>query len=453
MKKYSARLIKVLMLFAGKTSSLLVAFLFLPLYSRALGEENFGVVVVIISLQALLVMLDLGMSTLVSREAAAAVRCNKSLLTLISSAEVVLSVFYVVAVVLFLLIKMIFGVSSISWEIIIFSTVLFFFLTVQNLYYTLLVFRQRYILGSAVQVVGVMARALVTAYVLVFVSASVEAFVLTQAILAFVHFLISRAICMSELRSKWFSKTARSNMSEALKVAKAGGALVLFSAAGAAVLQLDKPIISALFSAASVAPYYLASLLCMTPISILASPISQYFQPIVIRKMTEGQFESAERVIRSFALSTFAVVALPSLVLWGFREQIISVWLGSNPSAFLISRYLEILLPGVAIGALGFIPYSLLLYAKDYRFQAKLSVVLTVVTLALTALAAAYKNIEAICFVYSLYHVVSTFSSWVRASRLPETRLNARSSAVVILKLLLLLSFLLVVLGFIIFEG
>ncbi|MGE8414202.1 MAG: lipopolysaccharide biosynthesis protein [Pseudomonas sp.] len=452
MKKNSATLLRMLMLYGGKTSSLLVAFVFLPLYGRVLGEEQFGTIVVIISLQALLVMLDLGMSTLASREAAITTKGSGSLLKMISSAEIILSVFYIGLVFLFFLIKLVFEVSNISWSVIVFSALLFFFLALQNLYYTVLLARQKYILGSTIQIAGVMVRAAITVYVLVFISASVEAFVLTQAVLAFIHFLVSRAFCLGELSSICPTGGAKANVAEILSVAKTGGALVLFSAAGAAVLQLDKPIISALSSTASVAPYYLASLLCMTPISILASPISQYFQPMVIREMTMGQDGSAMRVIRKFVLSTFLIVALPTLVLWLFREQIIGVWLGENPSNVLVSRYLEILLPGVAIGALGFIPYSLLLYARDFRFQATLSATLTVVTLMLTAMAAVNKNIEAICFVYSAYHVLSTLSSWIRAGRLPETKISARNSAITTLKLLLLFSLLFSVVGFMFFE-
>ncbi len=72
------------------------------------------------------------------------------------------------------------------------------------------------------------------------------------------------------------------------------------------------------------------------------------------------------------------------------------------------------LLPGVAIGALGYIPYSILIAKQAYGFQARLSVALTVITLIATLAASLNNNILAVCGIYALYHSISTAGSWLR---------------------------------------
>ncbi|NMX38290.1 hypothetical protein HBO34_10425 [Pseudomonas veronii] len=412
---------------------MLVAFLFLPLYSHLLGSSQFGVVAVILSLQALLVMMDLGMSTLTGREISVSNGTDSSLLTLLRAAELSLSGFYGLLLFIAVALKIFYFSSLISWLVVVGSVVLFWLLVMQNLYYCSLIARRNYTLGSGVQIVGVVVRAFITAAALSYVSATLEVFIIAQLIVTAVHWWLSRRLVVSVLSSgaDALLQARKPTVSDAIALTKMGGALVLFSAAGAAVTQLDKPIISMFASASSVAPYYLASLLCMTPISILAGPVSQYFQPIFLREAAQDGLNGAQSTIVRFALSVFFVTAFPTFILWWFRTPIIDLWVGPSGNNGLISTYVAILLPGLAVGAFGFIPYSLLVFAKDYRFQAVMSACLTVVTLALATFAAIGKNIEAVCYIYSVYHTASTLLSWIRASTLPDVGVYARRAALV----------------------
>lgn len=436
----------MLMLYAGKTSSLFVAFIFLPFYSRVLGPEQFGIVAVILSLQALLVMMDLGVSTLVGREVAVASMAGTSCIKLIRTAELNLSVFYGVIFIGALCASSLGLMASVGGLVVLGAVLLFWILVLQNLYYSSLIASRDYAVGSLVQIVGVIVRACVTAYVLSFHSASLEAFVFTQLAFGAIHCWVARHFFMRKESKKGSVQSLFPTFSDAMALIREGGPLVLFSAAGAAVTQLDKPIISMFVSAASVAPYYLASLLCMTPISVLASPINQYFQPIIIREAAKGFSQSAKKLTGRFVCSVFFVTALPTLVLWWFRVPIIDIWMGKNASNDVLASYVEILLPGLAIGALGFVPYSLLVFAKDFRFQAILSTSLTLITLSLVTLAAMKHDVKAICFVYSFYHAFSTVASWVRAITLPQTRKYAVHSALVAI---LLVSIFFLITGFI----
>jgi O-antigen/teichoic acid export membrane protein len=415
-------------LYLGKTSGVIIAFIFLPLYNRLLGPESFGVVAVILSLQALLVMMDLGMSTLVSRDISLEQRDTSSLITLIRTAEISLTGFYALVIFGVACTKLVGVMPGLSWWTVIGSIVLFWLLVMQNLHYIALLARKDYLIGSFVQVIGTLARASATAYVLAEISATLSAFIATQVILAAIHFVVTRNRCLARIKPSGVTvaKAFKPSFTDGYLLVKEGRALVIFSAAGAAVMQLDKPLVSALVSPASVAPYFLATTLCMVPISILAGPVSQYFQPKLLASSVNGNADATLYILKRFLLSIVVVTGLPTIVFWLYRVPLIDLWLGQFASNAIIARYVGILLPGAALGALGFVPYALLLCAKDFKFQAFLSIGLTLATLMAAALSANAQSIELVCVVYAVYHTTSTMGSWIRATKLPQISAMAR---------------------------
>lgn len=417
-------------LYAGKTAGILVAFIFLPLYSRLLGPEQFGAVAVILSLQALLVMLDLGMSTLISRDIAAGRMQPKQLLKLLRTAEATLTIFYVVLLGLVLIFIVLRGSALFSPYTILGAVILFWLLVLQNLYYSAMLARRLYTASSIINVIGVFTRAAVTAYVIAKVSSTLTAFIVTQLALGALHFWITRRYCSRLFKPLTISIQSQEKLrfQDCIVLIKRGRSLALLAAAGAAVMQLDKPIISATTSLASVAPYFLATTFCTLPLSVLAGPVSQYFQPFVINAVAQQSEIASSRVIRRFVITLLLVTLIPSIIVWLLRVPLIDLWLGLNASNITIARYVGILLPGVALGALGFIPYSLLISANDFKFQSQLSCVMTVLTLGFTYLYASNQTLEGVCYVYATYHVVSTFIPWLRTTQLTEVRLLGRQS-------------------------
>lgn len=430
------------MLYAGKTSGMLVAFIFLPLYNRLLGAEQFGVVAVILSMQALLVMLDLGMSTLVSRDCALADAEPATLLTLVRCAERALTGFYLLLLAGAALAKLGGALPSLEPLAALGAVILFWLLVLQNLYYSGMLARRAYSTASILQVVGVALRAAATAYVLMQVDATLTAFVLTQLAFSALHLAVTR-IC--------FRRVLSGNNNPAIAIGqpspgdiwallKRGRSLALFALAGAAVLQLDKPIVSAFMSPASVAPYFLAMTVCMVPMSVLAGPVAQYFQPMLLNAVARAEPAPARRAITLFSVMLLGATLLPSLAFWLLRAPLIELWTGGHAGNAVIADYVGILLPGLTIGALGFIPYSLLISVNDFKFQASLSMALTLVTLGAAAVCAARQNIDAICYIYALYHGASTLLSWLRAMFLSSTRELAKISFSITIACLLALA-------------
>lgn len=424
------------MLYIGKTSNIFVAVLFLPLYSRILGAEQFGMVAVLLSLQALLMMMDLGLIVLVSRDVASDDSRPRQLLRLIRVAEATLTGLYIIILILATFFKVIGIPSNVGIYDVLGSVLLFWTLVLQNLHYSAMLARRSYRTASVIQILGVGARAVSTAFVLNAFSPTLTAFITTQLVLSVGHLLVMRHYSdrLFQVGSLIIETRQRISATDCINLLKLARPLAIFSFAGAVVMQLDKPIVSAFMSVQNVAPYFLATTFCMVPISIMAGPTSQYFQPPLINAMSRQDVLLTRKILMRFVTVLIFVTVLPSAGIWIFRVQLIDLWLNENISNGIIANYVGVLLPGVTIGALGFIPYSLLIGAKDFKFQAKLSGALTIVTLIGAAVFAIIKSVEGICYIYAAYHTASTLLSWCRAIVLPETKTLGKYSAISAIK-------------------
>ena len=406
--------IDIALLYGGKVSTVLVALIALPWYQKLLGPETFGVIAVILSLQAFLVLMDLGMSTVVNREIAYGSE-SFSDYDIFRASILVLNVFYVALVLIALVFSQL-SSFEISLKTILLSIVCFWAVTMQNVAQSALLAKRRFSQAGLNQTVGVLARAALTIGSLLAIEPTIEVFLIAQAVTAVLHFLSTLLMCstvMDRSKRSLYSRTAL-----AKTLALQGRPLVLFGLAGAAALQLDKVILAFFNQPETVSDYYLASVFCLTPISVLAAPIAQFFQPQIIRAVADEDSESIARLSRRLTATLVIVVGVVSIVLWLYRDAFLNVWLHGSNSENVVSSYVAVMLPGVALGSLGYVPFSLLTAQQDYSFQAILSSLLTIGTLLAVALAAFNGSVMAVCSVYVTYHIGSAVVSWIRAIRL-----------------------------------
>ncbi len=410
----------LLLLYASKSGAVIVGIFVLPWYQRLLGPEVFGIVAAVLSLQAFLLMLDLGTSTLVGRDVAAHQDSKSNLLTW-RAAEMLLHCAYAVLLLVALAANATLD-TDVPAEHVVLPVLFFWALTVQNVGQAALLAKRMYALAAGVQVVGVLARASTTLAALSLYRADLHTFFIAQTITALAQMLITSWLCGRTMAPASSPTDFNTRLQAVKDIAVRGKPLVLFGLAGAAVLQLDKIIIPLFITPTALSPYFLASALCLTPISVLAGPITQFFQPRIIRSISTGDAAEAQANLNKLTLAIVCAVAVPSALLWLGRDFIIHMWLQQQPIAADVVRYVEILLPGVALGALGFVPYTILIAHQDYRAQANLSAILTVLTLLATAVSAAMDSIVAICWVYAFYHALSAVVSWLRSTRLQPPR-------------------------------
>jgi O-antigen/teichoic acid export membrane protein len=410
------RLIDLGLLYASKSGGVIVGILVLPWYQRLLGPDEFGIVALILSLQAFLLMLDLGTSTLVGRDVAAS-KSAQGHLTVWRAAVSLLHVVYAVLLIVAIFVDLFFDTPLVPLQVAL-CLVLFWSLTVQNVGQSALLAKRQFVVSGIVQVIGVLGRAAITLIALSYVSAELETFLFSQALSAVVQMMVTSWFCRQALDLENLPLDIRTLRRRIAEIARRGAPLVLFGLAGAAVLQLDKVIISVFVSPAALTPYFLASALCLTPISVLAGPVNQYFFPGIIKSINNQDAKKTLKRLKMLIFVICAVVAIPSMVLWLGRESVINIWLQQQPISPEVVQYVEILLPGIAFGALGYVPYNILVAHEDYRAHSLLSAGMTVITLAATTVAAAFGSILAVCWVYASYHTFSVIFTWWRASYL-----------------------------------
>lgn len=421
-------LLNLLFVFISKAGGVLVGVYFLPLFNDILGSDAFGIVAVILSLQSLLLMLDLGMSTLVGRNTA--IDGEKNSLIIIREAEYVISAMYCVFLPLALFFWTI-QEQAISLLGLLGILLMFWLLTLQNISLAALLAKQEYKVVSTIQVVGVLWRAIFTLALLNYISPTVDVFIFSQLVATIINFVVLKAVCSSLLLKNYFgNKTVEVRLSSCVELAKKGKPLVFASIAGAAVMQLDKSIITTFMSAKELVPYFLASSFCMLPIAVLAGPIRQFFQPKILQAYSLKNQEKFNLQVNLYVTTLVSVVLFFTGIIWIFNDWIISIWLRGNEVSENVISLTDILLPALALGAFGYIPYVFIIIAEDYKFQALLSTIMTIITLLFVTIFASNQNIYLISTVYFAYHFLSSIGLWYRLYLLP----NMKDVAVLISK-------------------
>ena len=124
------------------------------------------------------------------------------------------------------------------------------------------------------------------------------------------------------------------------------------------------------------------------------------------------------------------ITFVPCALLWLLREPIIGAWLGpASGNSAQVAYYAGILLPGAAVGALGYLPFTMLVARQDFRFQAVASMAMTLLTLVATAFVAHSGSVAGVCWVYAGYHCLSTTVSWLRCIHLDRDGVRHANAA------------------------
>jgi O-antigen/teichoic acid export membrane protein len=425
----------------SRLGGVFVTLFFIPFYFNKMGSEGFGVVAVILSLQSLLLMLDFGVSTIVSRDIASLRIHAKQSISIWRSAEFFLITAYFVAAIPVILYADIVGIGGLSIFLVIEILILFLVCVLQNICQIILISAKHYRFASGLQFFGNLGRAGFTAIAIDYFDPSIFTFINAQLVFGIMFLLISRNIGIKFFQPNGARRSVmRSIIPRCIRLAKKSKSLMLFSLAGAAVMQLDKPIIAKFISVGDVSAYYLAVTFCMIPISFFAAPISQYYQPHIFREWANGNAQKIEKTLKQYVFFLVTTVAILALVLWQNRIYFIEIWLKTSGADNTVISYVEILLPAVAVGALGYVPFIMLTAEEDYRFQSIFSTILSVTTLLLVVYFSISKNIYGVCWIYACYHVLATAISWGRSCFLSTLQPYALLSLKYTGKLLLIIS-------------
>nr|WP_290835605.1 oligosaccharide flippase family protein [Halomonas sp.] len=404
------------MLYAGRTSSVLVAFLFMPIYSRILGPEQFATAAVILSLQALLMLMDLGLATLLSREVAVASSACGSPFKLVRTVEISLSILYLLLVIVLVIVKFTAGVFDLSLSTILGIMIFFWSIVLHNQYYTAVLARQKYIMANTIQLAGITLRAIVTLAALNYYSGTLDVFIWSQVVVSVMHSFVLRLLCFNELKKVAGSYVSRVTYQDCLELIRTASPLFLAGSAGAAAMHLDKPIMSLFFEANIIGPYFLAVMFSSTPIAVCAAPLVQYFQPKIYKDIVSLDSSSYRNNLASFVFAILFFVFFPVGILYIFCSEIIAFWLSGDVTLIeQVTSYSKILLVGYLVAAAGYIPFVLVIAHRDFGFHARLSIASTILILLCVFVFSVFENVYLICVSYVGYFLFITTAFLFRA--------------------------------------
>jgi O-antigen/teichoic acid export membrane protein len=225
------------MLYASKSGAIIVGLFILPWYARLLGPEAFGIVALILSLQAFLLLLDLGMSTVVGRDIAAS-QNNQENYNNCLAAELLLLMAHAMLLMLAVVLYIFFSPPFSIFQVV--SCIIFFgALTINNLGHSVLLSKRQFVFSGALQVVGVLGRAFITIGTLLYIRADLNTFLVTQTLASLVQAIITSWLCKKIINPPNKSFDFYKAKSHILKLARRGSPLILFGISGAAAMQLD----------------------------------------------------------------------------------------------------------------------------------------------------------------------------------------------------------------------
>ncbi len=413
-----AALADFLSLFAGRVGGILVTLFFIPQYNRLLGADVFGAIAVVLSLQSFFLMSDLGLATLISRDAAVA-RNDPVALSAVAwmrrRAEAVLTLLAIGLSALAILPPL--AGLPVPWSIgsgvnAAMIALLIMTLVATNIVQLSLNALGMYRAGAGISVAGALARGIATILVLR-AAPSLLAFLQAQLVMAALHFAAARWVLERRCAPSMEGERLLDRLAMA-QLLRRCLPLMLYTLGGAAAVNLDKSIISAFISLEVAGAYFLATTYALVPVGILSGPINSYFAPRVAHARHAGDAASEYRLALTFQLVLMCTVVGPSLSLAFQMSDWLMLWLHDAGQVTRIMAVAPILLAGGALSATGYYPTTYLIAAEDNSYLARLSMIAAAGVLVAAPLFASRLDLAGVAWSYLAFYAVGFAGLWLR---------------------------------------
>lgn len=402
--------------YLGRSSGLIVNLAVLPMYSRSMKPADFGAVALVLSLLAMLSLLDLGTTQRISHGLADTTRPVQARLLLLRTAERTLCLAgLTLSLPLLAIAAITIGASILPAVMLALSLLLAqWLLTVQTTALQALRAQKSAALLSAG---GLTARAVLTLCALLFIRAELEVFLFAYLIATIALSWISGRLIRRRLPER-DHPAPRPRWRDCLVYLHESRALIWAGLVGAIATQADKTLISSLVSPADLAPYFLATTLATAPLSIMGAPLVQYLQPILSGQLARRELAQYRQSCRFGLAAACLLVVAPCVALGLLANEVCRLWLGDAASTATIASYCRILLVGYAIAATGYIPFAMVMAHGDFGFQARWATGAMVLQLLGVTAAAWCHRIDLVCWTTVVYYAFSTIGLGMRSHML-----------------------------------
>ncbi|NCD41475.1 MAG: polysaccharide biosynthesis protein [Bacteroidia bacterium] len=370
--------------YLGQGWTALMGLAFVPLYIKYLGIEAYGVIGLFAVLQAWLGLLDMGMTPTLVREMAhftGGSRSNESIRDLLRSTEII-------AVGMAVLITGGITLSSnwiaTSWlkanalpvevvaqafDIMGLVTALRF---VEGVYRSAIVGLQRQVLLNVVNCTMATLRGLGAVWILIWISPSIEAFFLWQAMISITTLTVLNISTYASI-----SKGTRggSFSMEALHSTwRFAGGMVSITFFALLLTQIDKILLSKLLTLHEFGYYTLASTIAGTLYSLI-TPITETFYPKFCELHARDDRTALINNYHKGAQLVSVIAGSVALIVACFSETFLKLWTQDADLARSLTVLLSLLMVGNLLNSLMWIPYQMQLAHGLTRLSAYINLI------------------------------------------------------------------------------
>jgi O-antigen/teichoic acid export membrane protein len=351
---------------ANSVWSAIVGLSVVPFYLKYLGSEAFGLIGFYVTMQALMQLLDLGLSPTMNREVARASAngtMGEARDLLHSLAMVYWLTAAIIAAAVFLLSPYIaefwLNAKNLPNETI-HQSVIFMGLVIASrwpvgLYAGALMGAQRLTVSSLVNIANVTLSSIGAVSILAFVSPTIEAFFEWQLFVACLYVLTMRWAAWHVLHKP---QAPRFTFRLLRKIWKFSLGMSGVAISGVLLIQADKIMLSKMVSLEEYGYYILATTLA-SGVYVLLTPLFNTIYPHMSSLVSEGETEKLVAFYKSgtklflsflFPISTFIAV---------FSNPIVTIWTQNDAITSQVSPLVSIIITGTALNGVMHFPYAL----------------------------------------------------------------------------------------------
>lgn len=347
--------VNVLFSYISQIYVALIGILILPVYLSKLGAEAYGLVGFFTLLQSWFVLLDLGLSSTISRETArfkAGVTSSINYLRLYRALSLIFSIIAVVGGSVLYILSETISTSWLKLDELNASDVIFCISIISvivplrwmcGLFRGVIVGSEKIVILSSYIILISTFRFVLVLVALKLFGTNVKVFFVYQLVIAILEFLGYFVISKSIIPSKygltenigWSVRPVKSILSFSLMIAFTSASWVM-------ITQTDKLILSGLLSLQEYA-YFSIAVLAAGGILVLSGPISMSLMPRMTRLYAEGKSQDMYDIYVSSSRFISLIAGSATVVLVSLSEQVLFAWSGdrvlSDKASIILSLY------------------------------------------------------------------------------------------------------------------
>ena len=340
--------------FVGQGWTAIMGIIFIPFYIKYLGIELYGLVGFFAILQAWFLLIDMGMRPTLSREMAfysGGSHTDKSIRDLLRSIEII-AIF-----IAFLITSIIAGtvqLETITRSLLIMSLVIGIRL-IEGIYTSSLLGMQKHFAFNVVQSLMATIRGFGAVIVLKWISPTIEAFFIWQAIISFVTLIIFILVTYYFLPN--INRFARFSLNALKSVSNFMAGMTLATILKVILTQIDKILLSSLLLLSDFGYYTLAATVAAV-IGVLIAPITQTVYPQFCEFKAKNKTDEFKSLYHQSSQLVTVVTGSIALVVIFFPENFLRLWTQDAELALIVSPLLALLMIGNLLNSFMWLPYQ-----------------------------------------------------------------------------------------------